>query len=594
MTTDPLADRPRLADIEDIPLAIPEHIDARLVRQGAPLLGDATALGRLEVRADLDLRHPVFKVRPRLSVAAVPGIAYRFWALSGAGTTGRRLLGCLLALVAALIVASPAAGAELRAPDPGGRENAIVQVPPPGKRFLAIHEPTIIGGSEHGWDADDIARMAKGAGANMVRFTIDWSQVERIQDVWNEPAWGIYRNAYRALIERGIKPLIGLSIAPPWARASGYPMLCGGTRGCEYPPRPEMLYEWAEFAAEVARRFPQTGAIEIWNEPNLSNFYKPEPHPEYYALLVTRAYDAIKAVSPNIQVLAGALAGADRSERTVVPELKVILSMREFLSRAYQATPSLAGHMDGLSFHQASQSIRFGKDSQMAMAFRQARQARKRYDIRRTPLWVSEFGLSTTDGDRVTPAVQADALLRAYRKVITMRDVRGFVLHTLGDQLNLPYDHGEHGVGLVAGFEPFTPKPAYCAFAGRFRGETPRRPCVRIKESRVSRCTRKLVSLRGRIADASGAERAALKRRHARKTLRCVPRIRKVERLKRSLAGASGSRRAEIRAKISKLEQLHPDCDRKLRKLQKRHGRAIVTLRLDLLNRHERVRRRCR
>ena len=66
-----------------------------------------------------------------------------------------------------------------------------------------------------------------------------------------------------------------------------------------------MYGEWQEFLEEVARRFPQAAAIEIWNEPNLSGFWKPEPQPERYARLVASAYEAIKAADPGIQVIAG-------------------------------------------------------------------------------------------------------------------------------------------------------------------------------------------------------------------------------------------------------------------------------------------------
>lgn len=66
-----------------------------------------------------------------------------------------------------------------------------------------------------------------------------------------------------------------------------------------------MYGEWQEFLEEVARRFPQAAAIEIWNEPNLSGFWKPEPQPERYAGLVASAYEAIKAADPGIQVIAG-------------------------------------------------------------------------------------------------------------------------------------------------------------------------------------------------------------------------------------------------------------------------------------------------
>ncbi len=479
---------------------------------------------------------------------------------------GRTGAGCLLALALALTAGAPAVGQDLTAPDPGGRENAIVKVPPPGKSYLGVHEPGIVGGSTHGWTPRQIARLASGAGAEILRFTIDWSFVEPVQDVWDRTQWARYTDAYQALVDEGIKPLIGISTAPPWARDFGVPQLCGTSLACTYPPRPEMTHEWAEFAGEVARRFPRTAAIEIWNEPNHSGFWKPTPQPERYASLVSAAYDAIKAERPRIAVLAGALAGADTTR--IDPVGTSVISINEFLSRAYVAPQGIAGKMDGISFHQASQKIRFGEDSQLALAFQGARAARRTHDIRRTPLWITEFGLSTTDGDHVDQPVQADALLRAYRKVITMRDVGAFVIHTLGDRVELEPNDRERGVGLIRSWDPFVPKRAFCAFAGRAE-KRPLGGCSRVRESRVSRCTYSLVRLHKRMTSAPAGERRRLKQRLARKTAACV------------------SKRGARRLPPAR-------CLAKLTRLQLRHITAIATLRLDILNRHERVLRRCR
>lgn len=464
-------------------------------------------------------------------------------------------------------VASATAAGGLRAPDPGGSETAIVRVPPPGPSYLGVHEPGIVGGSAHDWTPAQTARVARGAGAEILRFTIDWTFVEPAEDVWDEQQWARYETAYRALISSGLKPLIGVSTAPPWARDFGVPSVCGNTILCPYPPRTEKLGEWAEFAAEVARRFPRAAAIEIWNEPNHSAFWKPAPEPERYASLVTSAYDAIKAESPQIAVLAGALAGADTTQ--VDPSGTSVVSVNEFLSRAYLAPDGIAGHMDGISFHQASQRTRFRHNSELALAFHGARTARRAHDSRRTPLWITEFGLSTSDGPIVTPSVQADALLRAYRKVITMPDVRGFVIHTLADRAELDRSDQEYGVGLVSSADPFVPKPSYCAFTGRTR--KPLGGCRRVRESRVSSCSRSLARLKERILDAGGDGAATLKRRYRRTIARCVPCVRK--------SGAAAPRCAP--------------CLHKLTRLQRRYARAIPTLKLDILNRHERVRRHC-
>ena len=511
------------------------------------------------------------------------------WGLGLTGATRQWVLASAVVFVGGLgIMAASSFAAYEDAPDPGGHERAIVPVPAPGKRYLGIHEPTILGSSYQSWKPTDIARIADNAGMEILRFTIDWTVVEPQRDGWDEGQWARYEAAYDALIGRGIQPLITVSTAPPWARDIGVPTLCPRIRPCEYPPRPSMLDEWAEFTAEVARRFPRTAAIEIWNEPNLSLFWKPEPQPERYAALVASAYDAIKAQNPRIKVLAGALAGAPISRRD---PLRVTMSLREFLQRAYNARPSIAGHMDGISFHQAVQSIHYGEGSRLALGFRWIRETRAAMDPRRTPIWITEFGLSTSDGPRVTPKVQADALLRVYRRVITMKDVRGFVIHTLA---GTPTSERSRGVGIIESFDPFIPKPAYCAFAGRRRHHSPASGCRRIRESRVSRCSRTLVNLSRAIHVAPPRRARELRSRYRARALECVPCDGKIASLKRAVARTPRNRASSIRHRLAQQRRECAPCTSSLQRLERRYIRAIPTLRLNLLIRYDRVRRHCR
>ncbi len=57
VAADPLSDRPRLADVEDLAIRVAEDVDARLVRERPALLGDRGALGWLELLRDLYLGH---------------------------------------------------------------------------------------------------------------------------------------------------------------------------------------------------------------------------------------------------------------------------------------------------------------------------------------------------------------------------------------------------------------------------------------------------------------------------------------------------------------------------------------------------------
>jgi hypothetical protein len=80
--------------------------------------------------------------------------------------------------------------------------------------------------------------------------------------------------------------------------------------------------EFASYAASLARELPVRDII-IGNEPNLNRFWMPQFGPtgdnvaaDDYLLLLAESYDALKAVSDDVNVIGGALAprGSDRPE----------------------------------------------------------------------------------------------------------------------------------------------------------------------------------------------------------------------------------------------------------------------------------------
>jgi hypothetical protein len=88
------------------------------------------------------------------------------------------------------------------------------------------------------------------------------------------------------------------------------------------PRSEEERRDFAAYAAALARELPVRDFI-IGNEPNLNRFWMPQFGPagedvaaRDYGLLLAESYDALKAVSEDVNVIGGALAprGADRPE----------------------------------------------------------------------------------------------------------------------------------------------------------------------------------------------------------------------------------------------------------------------------------------
>jgi hypothetical protein len=116
--------------------------------------------------------------------------------------------------------------------------------------------------------------------------------------------------------------------------------------------------QFAQFVAALARALPAVRHYTIGNEPNLNGFWMPQfgPNGENvaapgYLQLLAEAYDALKAVSPNVVVLGGALSprGSDNhllARHTHSPS-KFILD----LGTAFKASARTKPVMDALSIN---------------------------------------------------------------------------------------------------------------------------------------------------------------------------------------------------------------------------------------------------
>jgi len=188
--------------------------------------------------------------------------------------------------------------------------------------------------------SDKRMQLARQAGlASAVRFVVTWSLGD------TEPSKGM---------------LDGLQNAAAAASAAGadaylvaYPFGSSQT-----PLTDDAQDQFASWVAALANALPTVLHIEIGNEPNLNRFWLPQFGPDgedvaatAYESLLARSYDALKAVSPQIDVLGGALshAGGDRpgTGRDTHSPTQFILD----LGAAYRATGRQIPIMDAFAFH---------------------------------------------------------------------------------------------------------------------------------------------------------------------------------------------------------------------------------------------------
>lgn len=159
----------------------------------------------------------------------------------------------------------------------------------------------VLGYASHDLTASEL-REIKTAGGSFVRIDFSMSRVQPADSRAFE--WGPLDVKVAAAASHGLQVLGILDYSPQWNAHPG--CIVGSHKECA-PADPTAF---ANYAAAAAAHFPQVTYWEIWNEPNLSRFWSPSPSSTDYVTMLNGAYAAIKAVSPNDVVVAGALSRA--------------------------------------------------------------------------------------------------------------------------------------------------------------------------------------------------------------------------------------------------------------------------------------------
>jgi hypothetical protein len=252
--------------------------------------------------------------------------------------------------------------------------------------------------------------------------------------------------------------------------------------------------QFAGYSAALAREFPHVRDFVVGNEPNLNTFWRPQFGADGrdvaasgYLDLLARTYDALKAVSPHIEVVGGALAprGSDRAgtKRDTHSPTRFI----QDFGAAYRASHRSKPIMDAFAIHPymrlsklsptgthaASSTITIADYPKLATLLARAFSGTPQRG-RGLPVYYTEFGVQTrvpaadshayTDlksasaVDAVDPQTQARFYLEALKLAACQPTVKGlFVFHTW-DEIDL--------AGWQSGlyYADQKPKPSLAAF----------------------------------------------------------------------------------------------------------------------------------
>jgi hypothetical protein len=270
----------------------------------------------------------------------------------------------------------------------------------------------------------EMARFAE-AGYAMVRMDFAWGAVERERGRYDYAA---YDRLMAQLRKVGARPIFILDY--------GNRLYDRG----ESPRTEAARSAFANYAATAARHFRGQGVIwEIWNEPNISQFWKPTPDPSAYARLAIETARAVRAADPDAVIVAPG--------SSTFPWA--------FLETIFAA--GLLEHIDAVSVHPYRES----SPETASTDYGRLRALMARYappEKRMMPIISSEWGYSTAEG-AVTETRQAHYLARQWLANLAS-GVNLSIFYDWRDDGDDPHDR-EARFGTVR--RNLEPKPSFLA-----------------------------------------------------------------------------------------------------------------------------------
>jgi hypothetical protein len=239
-------------------------------------------------------------------------------------------------------------------------------------------------------------------GAQVVRVTLDWDEIESEQGTYDWARDGQLLDALRAA---GIEPVVAIWGTPAWAN---------GGRTPNVPPTAAASF--ATFARAAAERFPWVRRWIVWNEPNQRRWLLPPSPAVYVTKLLNPGGAAIKDVIPKASIGGGAT--APRGASGGMSPVDFVRGM----GRAGARLDAYAHHPHPLSPAETpfTGGCAWCTTVSMASLDRLLDVTRAVFGPR-TRIWLTELGYQTNPPDRVlgvTWAKQArfvaEAQLRAY------------------------------------------------------------------------------------------------------------------------------------------------------------------------------------
>ncbi len=300
------------------------------------------------------------------------------------------------------------------------------------------------------------------------------------------------------------------------SRLLGIPVFVAvtNTRGRYTPQDDDQREQFAKFAANVADDFPSFTKIIVGNEPNLSNFWQPQFDENggdlaavNYEKTLATTYDALKAVSPKITVIGGAVSPRGHDDPNAASKSHSPTIFIRDLGEAYKQSGRAGPIMDWFAFHpygansselpttrhSTSTSITIADYDKLVKALGQAFDGTNQIGSK-IPVIYDEYGIESTipkskakkytgaepaSTKPVSPAVQGERYKQALSLAFCQPTVEGMFLYHAFDEVG----RGQWQSGLY--YVDHTAKPSLSivrqAFQEVARGVIARCPGMRLE-----------------------------------------------------------------------------------------------------------------
>lgn len=301
-------------------------------------------------------------------------------------------------------------------------------------------------------DAQELAKRVAAyqkLGVKWLRFDFDWSVIQ--PNDAKDFNYAGYDAAVQALVAAKIRVLGTITYTPSWAN--------GGQPSKYFPPLHTASF--AKFASNVVARYAPMGlhTWEIWNEPNLGQFWRPSANPVRYTALLQAAYNAIHAADTAALVITGGMADPDNGPfdldaRTFLMDLYSDGAKGYFDALGYHpyTSPDMPGHKD----HNPWQQMFATTPSLLSIMSDNG-------DSKR--IWPTEFGAPTSGvgNEVISETAQAKMIAQAYKLVKSYSWAGPLFIYSFIDFHPYGYtsDPGAY-YGLLR--SDWTKKPAYTAY----------------------------------------------------------------------------------------------------------------------------------